>query len=468
MPWLLAVAALAIAGQTAQAPQQAQQARNVRQKPDATLVAPAAAGATINKYCVTCHNDRLKTGGLSLARVDVEHPSAKAETWEKVIRKLRTNAMPPPNAPRPDTATYNALASYLETAIDRDAMASPHPGKLALVHRLSRTEYQNAVRDLLAIDALPQEIDYPLLLPPDNSSSGFDNIADLLFMSPTIMERYLDAAEKISRLAIGDPASPVMVNRYRLGAEQWQGARVAELPWGTRGGLAVKSDFPADGEYVVRVQLAVPPAEPHQLEITVDGERMQLVTVGASARGRGRGGATGASTPPAGATNSDGTLRAQQQRTGEPDPDKPFDIRLPIKAGPHLVGVTFIERNEVRDEATLRPRMRGRGFEPALSIVTISGPYGAKAPVDSPSRQRIVTCRTEDEACAKRILLGLTRRAYRRPTSDVDIKDLIPFYEKGRAERGFDYGVQRALERVLVSPQFLFRIEKDSSSAPTF
>jgi len=248
MPWLLAVAALAIAGQTAQAPQQAQQARNVRQKPDATLVAPAAAGATINKYCVTCHNDRLKTGGLSLARVDVEHPSAKAETWEKVIRKLRTNAMPPPNAPRPDTATYNALASYLETAIDRDAMASPHPGKLALVHRLSRTEYQNAVRDLLAIDALPQEIDYPLLLPPDNSSSGFDNIADLLFMSPAIMERYLDAAEKISRLAIGDPVSPVMVNRYRLGAEQWQGARVDGLPWGTRGGLAVKSDFPADGE----------------------------------------------------------------------------------------------------------------------------------------------------------------------------------------------------------------------------
>src|SRR5499427_7063302 len=279
MPWLFAAAALAIAGQTAQP-------------------AGPAPAATINKYCVTCHNDRLKTAGLSLAGLDVEHPSAKAETWEKVIRKLRTSAMPPPNAPRPDAATYNALASYLETAIDRDALAAPHPGKLALVHRLSRTEYQNAVRDLLAIDALPQEIDYPLLLPPDNSSSGFDNIADLLFMSPAIMERYLDAAEKISRLAIGDPVSPVMVNRYRLGAEQWQGARVAELPWGTRGGLAVKSDFPADGEYVVRVQLAVPPAEPHQLEISVDGERAQLVTLGRSARGRGRGRATGASTPP--------------------------------------------------------------------------------------------------------------------------------------------------------------------------
>jgi mono/diheme cytochrome c family protein len=449
MPWLLAVAALAIAGQTAQ-----------------QAGATASPASTVNRYCVTCHNDRLKTGGLSLAGLDVEHPSGKAETWEKVIRKLRTSAMPPPNAPRPDPVTYNALASYLETSIDRDALAAPHPGKLALVHRLSRTEYQNAVRDLLAIDALPQEIDYSLLLPPDNSSSGFDNIADLLFMSPAIMERYLDAAEKISRLAIGDPAAPVMVNRYRLDAEQWQGARVDELPWGTRGGLSVKSSFPADGDYVVRVQLAVPPAESHQLEISVDGDRVRLVTVGASARGRGRPSTAVRASDTA--ANSDGTQRPPQQRTGEPDPDKPFEIRMPIKAGPHVVGVTFIERDEVRDEATLRPRMRGRGFEPALSLVTISGPYGAKTPADSPSRRRVFTCRPDDDPCARRILLGLTRRAYRRPTTDVDIADLWPFYEKGRAERGFDYGIQRALERVLVSPQFLFRIEKDSSSAATF
>jgi hypothetical protein len=413
-------------------------------------VAFAQPATTIQKYCVTCHNDRLKTGGLSLAGLDVEHPSVKAETWEKVIRKLRTNAMPPPGAPRPDAAAYNALATYLETSIDRDALASPHPGKLALVHRLSRTEYQNAVRDLLAIDALPQEIDYSLLLPPDNSSSGFDNIADLLFMSPAIMERYLDAAEKISRLAVGDPAAPMMVNRYRLAAEQWQGARVDELPWGTRGGLAVKSTFPADGEYQIRGQLALPPTEPHQLEVTIDGERAQLVTLGASARGRGRG------------------PRAPQPRTGEPDPDRPIEFRIPIKAGPRLVGVTFVERNEVRDEATLRPRMRGRGFEPALSFVTISGPYGAKTPTDSPSRRRIFGCRTEDDGCARRILLALTRRAYRRPTGEADIKDLLPFYEKGRQDGdttgGFDRGIQRALERLLVSPQFLFRVEHDASN----
>jgi hypothetical protein len=394
----------------------------------------------------------LKTGGLTLAGLDVEHPPAHAETWEKVIRKLRTGAMPPPNAPRPDAATSSALATYLETSIDRDALASPHPGKLALVHRLSRTEYQNAIRDLLALDALPKEIDYPLLLPADNSASGFDNIADLLFMSPAIMERYLDAAEKISRLAVGDPAAPVMVNRYRMSAEQWQGTRVDDLPWGTRGGLAAKTTFPVDGEYLFRVQLSAAPTEPHQLEITLDGERAQIVALGVSARGRGRGraGATPAQQPP--------------PRTGEADPDKPIEFRIPVKAGPRLVGVAFIERDEVRDESTLRPRMRSRGTEPSLSLVTISGPYGAKAPGDSPSRRRLFSCATRDEACATRILLALTRRAYRRPTTDADVQDLLPFYRKGLAESGFDQGIERALERVLVSPQFLFRIERDPAA----
>src|SRR3954464_1848977 len=221
--------------------------------------AAAEHAAFINKYCVTCHSDRLKTGGLTLAGADLVRVPDRAETWEKVIRKLRAGAMPPAGAPRPDEAAVNALATYLETSIDRAATNAPHPGKLALVHRLTRTEYQNAIRDLLAIDTLPAEIDYPLLLPADNSSSGFDNIADLLFMSPAIMERYLDAAEKISRLAVGDTHAPVLVNRYRLHPEEWQGARVDDLPWGTRGGLAAKSDFPADGEYVIKGQLSGPP-----------------------------------------------------------------------------------------------------------------------------------------------------------------------------------------------------------------
>jgi mono/diheme cytochrome c family protein len=426
MTLFFAAAAIAIAAQTTQ---------------------PSAA-ATLQKYCITCHSDRLKTAGLTLEKLDVEHPSANAETWEKVIRKLRTRAMPPPTAPHPDAQGYDALAGYLESSIDREATAAPRPGKLALVHRLSRTEYQNAIRDLLAVDALPKEIDYALLLPADNSASGFDNLADLLFMSPTIMERYLDAAEKVSRLAVGDTHAPVLVNRYRLHPEQWQGARVDDLPWGTRGGLSARSDFPADGEYVVKVDVVVPqadthqesvtgPVQTHQLEVSVDGVRMAISPVGERGRGRGR-----ATTAPTG----------------------PFEFKVPITAGPHLVGVTFLARDEVRDELTLRPRMRGRGPEPAVSLVTISGPYGAKAPGDSPSRRRIFSCTTQDDGCAKKILLSLTRRAYRRPTTDADIQDLLPFYEKGRAQSGFDTGIERALERLLVSPQFLFRVEREPAA----
>jgi mono/diheme cytochrome c family protein len=453
------------------------QADDVRLKPDATREA-------INKYCVTCHNDRLKTGGLTLADADVTHPATHAETWEKVVRKLRTGAMPPAGAPRPDSATYASLASYLESELDREALAHPHPGKLSLVHRLSRTEYQNAIRDLLALDALPKEIDYSLLLPADNSSSGFDNIADLLFVSPAIMERYLDAAEKISRLAVGNPNAPTMVNRYRLHAEQWQGARVDELPWGTRGGLAVKSNFPADGDYLIKVQLAAPPAEPHQLEISIDGERAQIVTVGVNGAGRGRG--RGARGP------TDSAPPQPQPRTGEPEPDRSLDFRVSIKAGPRLVGITFIERDEVRDEATLRPRMRGRGPEPALSMVTISGPDNVKGPGDTPSRRRIFACHpstrsagsgstvspvepstelgvalsspkghSDIDPCAKRILSTLARRAFRRPVTDADLQDLLPFYNAGRVEGGFEAGIERALERLLVSPQFLFRVEHE-------
>jgi len=292
----------------------AAQPADVRLKPDAT-----AAAATVQKYCVTCHNERLKTGGLTLASADLTTPSANAEAWEKVIRKLRTGAMPPAGAPRPGQPESDALAAYLEASIDRDALTAPNPGRLPLAHRLSRTEYQNAIRDLLAIDALPKEIDYPLLLPADNSSSGFDNLADLLFVSPAIMERYLDAAEKISRLAVGDTKAPVMVNRYRLHPEQWQGARVDELPWGTRGGLSVKNHFPADGEYLIKVELAAPPSEPHQLEISVDGERLQLAAVGGSPGRRGRGAAA----------------------------EKPLEFRVPIKAGPRLVGGSAMVSGDV-------------------------------------------------------------------------------------------------------------------------
>jgi hypothetical protein len=238
-----------------------------------------------------------------------------------------------------------------------------------------------------------------------------------------------------------------MVNTYRLSPEQTQDIRVDSLPFGTRGGLGVRTDFPLDGNYVVKIDLSGAAREPHQIEVSVDGERMQMVTIGdnAGGGGRGRGGRGG--------------------RGG--DGDKPLELRVPIKAGPRLIGVAFVQRDEARDEATLRPRLRGRGFQPAMINVTISGPYDAKGPGDTPSRQRIFVCRpaaaSDEVPCAKQILSTLERRAYRRPVTDSDLDDLLPFYTAGRAEAGFDVGIQKALERMLVSPQFLFRIEREPS-----
>jgi mono/diheme cytochrome c family protein len=233
--------------------------------------APRPPAAVLTQYCVTCHNARLKTGGLAIDPAEAARPAEHAEMWEKVIHKLRANAMPPAGAPKPDAATLNGLAAYFETELDRAATARPQPGKLPPFHRLTRTEYQNAIRDLLALKDLPKEFDYSLLLPADNTSSGFDNLADLLFLSPSVMERYLDAARKISRLALGDPNAPVIANMYRMHPEHWQDERVEDLPFGTRGGLAIRSEFPLDGEYVVKVDLAAAPREPTQLEISVDG-----------------------------------------------------------------------------------------------------------------------------------------------------------------------------------------------------
>jgi mono/diheme cytochrome c family protein len=407
--------------------------------------APVAPAAVFNRYCVTCHNSSLKTAGLVIDPADLVHAGANPELWERVVRKLRSSAMPPAGRPRPDQQTYDAVVAFLETELDRAASTTRDPGALPLLHRLSRTEYRNAVRDLLAIDAVPKEMDYSLLLPPDNISSGFDNIADLLFVSPTAMERYLDAARKISRLAVGDPQMPPMVNIHRLHPEQWQDARVDDLPIGTRGGLAVRGYFPVDGDYIVKIEIAGASRESHQVEITVDDERMQVTAIGGSGRG-GRGAGRGS---PA---------------------DRPLELRLPMKAGERLVGVTFIEHNQARDEQTLRPRMRSRGTQPAVASVTISGPYDVTGPGDTPSRRRIFVCRPatggDELACATRILSTLVRRAYRRPAADADIQRLLPFYTAGLSEGGFDRGMQKALERVLVSPQFLFRIEHDPGNIP--
>jgi hypothetical protein len=356
-----------------------------------------------------------------------------------VIQKLRSQSMPPARMPRPDEASYNSTAAWLETELDRASAEHMETGKLPLLHRLSRTEYENAIRDLLALDALPKEMDYSLLLPADNASSGFDNIADLLFVSPTAMESYLESARKISRLAIGDPSMPVMVNTYRLSGQHTQDVHVQDLPFGTRGGLGVRTDVPLDGDYVFKIELAGPPREPDQLEITVDGARAQLVDVGekpqpgAAPRGRG--------------------------------PTKPLEIHVALKAGPRMIGVTFVQKTEARDEETVRPRMRGRGTELAIEMVTISGPYKGQTASDTPSRRRIFVCRptsaSDETACARRILSTLERRAYRRPVTDADLQDVMPFYIQGRKDGSFDRGIEQAVARLLVSPQFLFRIERD-------
>ncbi|MGA2879299.1 MAG: DUF1592 domain-containing protein [Bryobacteraceae bacterium] len=405
---------------------------------------PSPPAAVFNKYCVVCHNAKLKTGGFVLETGELEHIGEHAEVWEKVVHMLRTESMPPARMPRPDEATYNSTATWLENGLDRASAEHIEPGKMPLLHRLSRTEYENSIRDLLALDALPKEMDYSLLLPPDNASSGFDNIADLLFVSPTAMESYLEAARKISRLAIGDPSMPVMVNTYRLSGEHTQDIHVQGLPFGTRGGLGVRTDVPLDGGYVFKIELAGPPREPDQLEITVDGARAQLVDVGEKAE-------PGAS---------------PRGFRGAP---KPLEIHVPLKAGPRMIGVTFVQKTEARDEDTVRPRMRGRGTELAIEMVTISGPYKGEAASDTPSRHRIFVCHPtsagEETACAKQILSTLERKAYRRPVTDADLQDLMPFYIAGHRDGSFDRGIEQALERLLVSPQFLFRIERDPPNA---
>jgi hypothetical protein len=397
---------------------------------------PPTASALLTRYCTGCHNEKSKVAGLIINVKDLERIPATAEQWEKVVAKLETRSMPPAQAPRPTEADYNTIVDTLTAELDRDALAYPNPGKLPLLHRLTRTEYENSIRDLLGLEALPKEYEISYLLPPDNVSSGFDNIADLLFISPATMDRYLEAARKVARLAIGDPKMPVIVNIHRMDDEHPQDARVDELPFGTRGGLAIHGYFPVDATYVIKVELASQPRDLQELEVTVDGERKALTPLAENPGGRaGRGG---------------GAVR-------------PLEFRLPIKAGPKLIGVAFVQHNDARDEATLKPRMRSRGTLPAIASATISGPYDVTGPGDSPSRHRILVCRPEAASqelpCVRKTLSTLAKRSYRRSISEADLQDLLPFYAEGRAERDFDLGIQRALERMLVSPQFLFRIE---------
>ncbi len=418
--------------------------------------------AVFDGYCVTCHNDRRLEAGLSLQSVDLERLAENAEEtelWEKVVRKLRTRAMPPPGRERPTEPEYDRVATRVETALDAAAAAAPNPGRRPAVHRLNRAEYTNAIRDLFALD-----IDGPTMLPADDSGYGFDNIADVLSVSPMLTERYLSAARKISRLAVGDPTLAPTTQIFAVNKYLHQGARVSDdLPFGSRGGLAARHTFPVDAEYVVKIYLSRTYdgrvrglAERHLLEVRLDGALVAELAVGGPL------------------VDEDGSPLQRDYRNV---PDDGQEVRFTATAGPHLLGVSFVGRAPVL-EGMHRPHYAITSYEyagdqtldPGVGRVELSGPYNVTGRGDTPSRRAIFTCRppanavasgSEEVACATEILGGVGRHAFRRPVTEADLEMLLEFFHQGRAGGDFDTGIEMALRRVLVSPDFLFRREND-------
>ena len=463
-----------------------------------TASAPAASQqALVDKYCVTCHNKRQKAAGLLLDEAPLGQMSEHPEIWEKVVRKLHVGAMPPAGLPRPDEQTMGGFVSWLETSLDEQSLKTPNPGRPA-VHRLNRAEYANAVRDLLAL-----EIDAPALLPADTSGFGFDNIADVLSVSSGLLERYMAAARKISRLALGDPTVKPGLQAYNLPyMVLLQDSRMSEdLPFGSRGGTTVRHMFPVDGEYRVHVtmQRSYLDTEPRglstaeQVDIRLDGERLALMPVG----------------------GPDAVGPNPYSSAPRPPADDALVVRFAAKAGPHTISVSFQNRTWA-PEGIGPSRFPAASFgtqsakasgvntgrvEMAVDTVFVDGPFKASRPMTTESRKRIFVCdpsaptpmktsaagahvvpvssaarqaagtkagpvsaAAREDACAKTIVSKLARRAYRRAATDEDVTTLLEFYRAGRTEDGFDGGIQRALERVLVSPYFLYRIEEDPAS----
>ena len=402
------------------------------QAPAAARPATPAHRAVLDRFCVTCHNARLRTAGLLLDQADVDHPGADAATWEKVLHKLRAREMPPAGVLRPDDATYDALAGYLETALDAAAVAHPNPGRPG-AYRLNRVQYANSVRDLLGL-----EIDAASLLPADDSGYGFDNIGDVLTVSPVLLEKYLSAAAAISRLAVGDRSLAPTSTDYSVPPATVQTEREShDLPIGSRGGIAVHHHFPLDAEYIVKVRLQrgkdattiVGMSEEHQLDVRLDGRRIRQFTVG------GPG----------------------------PVSDDTLEVRVPVTAGSHLVAATFV-RDTVKPEGVLNTAGDQAFFE-GVGGVSIAGPYSATGPGDTASRRKIFACRPhgreDEDACATTIVTALARRAYRRPIAREEVPSLLVPYRSGREQGGFENGIRLALQRILVSPDFLFRVEVD-------
>ena len=423
--------------------------------------------AMFSDYCVVCHNDMRVTGGLSLEHVDLSRLAVDAdetEVWENIARKLRTRAMPPPGRQRPSESQYETVAARVETELDAAAEAAPNPGRRPAVHRLNRAEYTNTIRDLFTL-----EVDGAVLLPADDSGYGFDNIANVLSVSPMLTERYLAAARKISRLAVGDLALAPSTDIFEVNKYLHQDARVSEdLPFGSRGGMAARHTFPVDAEYVVKIYLSRTYdgrirglAERHQLEVRLDGVLVAELEVGGPL-------------PP----DENGRPRRRDYRN---EPDDGQEVRFTATAGPHLLGVSFVGRAPVL-EGMHRPHYAITSYEyagdqtldPGVGRVELSGPYNVTGRGDTPSRRAIFTCRPppnvvasgpEEVACASEILGRLGRFAFRRPVTEADLEMLLEFFHSGRAVADFDAGIEMALRRVLMSPDFLFRRESDPDGA---
>ncbi len=397
----------------------------------------------VDQYCTSCHNENLRTANLALDLVGAKPVEENTSIWEQVVRKLRSRQMPPLGSRRPDDRTYEAALSALESLLDSAAAANPNPGRTDTFRRLTRTEYQHAIRDLLAVD-----LNLSSVLPRDESSSGFDNIT-VGDLSPTLLEAYVSAADKISRVAIGRPVQSLAVETIKKKPDLTQEWHVDGLPVGTRGGTAFPHMFPLDADYEIVIRLTRDRdeqveglREPHQVELLLDGKRLRLFEV----------------VPP--------------RHIGDHSAvDKHLRARVPISAGPHNIGVTFLKRPWAVLETDRQPYQahfnayRHPRVQPAVYEVAVIGPYNPTGPGSTPSRDRIFVCRPEgnrdEEGCAKRILTTLMRRAYRREVTESDFESPLDFYRRGRSEDGFEAGIEMALSSILVSPEFLFRVERD-------
>src|SRR5262245_25076001 len=427
-----------------------------------------AHGALIGRYCATCHNDRLKTAGLVLTPALLGQVGENVELWEKVVAKLRNGAMPPPGASRPDQSAIDAFAGWLEAALDEAGRQRMDPGRTAAFHRLNRVEYQNAIRDLLAID-----VSVASQLPADDiDEQGFDNVADVLSVSPVLLERYLSVARRVARLAVGrSPAAPIEES-YKIPILLTQDDRMNEdLPFGSRGGTSVNHYFPIDGEYEIRIRLHRNYVNyirglgtPQELDVRLDGVLLKRFAIGGKAPGR-----------PAPASYAGNIFGDAEWENYSLYADSDLKLRFQAKAGPRVLGVSFA-RNLTAPEGVLQPRQTVfavaindmRDGNAAGEEVVVCGPYAADAAsfralssVDTPSSRRIFACEparpSEETPCARRILGRLARLAYRRPATAADIDTLLEFYNAGRSEGSFVAGIQAALERLLISPDFLFR-----------